>query len=237
VDFFRERNVDPAKLELIPLGVDTELFRPRDGGYEEEKMKYGLANRCTIVFVGRLIRTKGIDILLEAVKLMKERGYAGKIRVLVVGPFSDILSYSTKSAHSLSLLTLAQETEMRRIVTFTGPIDHPSLSKLLASSDIFTLPSRAEALGVALLEAMSCGLPVVGSRVGGIANVIQHGVNGYLVSPNNPSDLAAKLTSLVDAPDLRRKMGAAGRLRAVETYDWRVVARKFAALYQRTGRH
>jgi glycosyltransferase involved in cell wall biosynthesis len=231
MEFFEGNLGKSPKLELIPLGVDTDLFHPTIGGYGDIREKYGLARKTTIVFVGRLIHIKGVDILLSAVAMLMKKGIGENIRVLIVGPFSDVLSYTTRSQKSAGLRSLLIDSGMKRIVTFTGPVDHETLSKILASSDVFVLPSRAEALGVVLLEAMSSGLPVVGTRVGGIANVIRDGENGYLVSPNNPEELANRLLSLSEMPELRSKLGSVGRKDAVAMYSWRVIAEQFASLY------
>lgn len=233
-DFFIERSVSPSKLRVIPpiSTVDADLFRPVQGGYPGLIEKYRMSGKCTIVFVGRLIYIKGIDIILQATKLLLRDGYGGKIRVLIVGPFSDIQAYSGGSSYALGLLKFLNDPDLRKVVTFTGPLGHDVLSRLLASSDILVAPSRLEGLGVVLLEAMSCGLPVVGSKVGGIPTVIDDGKEGYLFNPAKPEELATKLKVLIENGYLRRAFGMAGREKVLDRYALKVVARQYVSLYR-----
>lgn len=232
-DFFSQRSVDSSKLRVIPpiATVDADLFKPAANRYFDIIEKYGMEKKCTIVFVGRLFYIKGIDILFEATRLLIGQGYGDKIRVLVVGPFSDIQAYGGRSAYAIGLLRVLREEEMKGVVSFTGPLGHDILSRLLASAQILVLPSRQEGLGVVLLEAMSCGLPVVGSRVGGIPSVIREGENGYMFDPSRADELADRLRMLIDSVETRNVLGARGRELVLREYALTVVAEKYSKLY------
>ena len=97
----------------------------------------------------------------------------------------------------------------------------PGLQDLFAACDIFVLPTSADCSPVAIMEAMASGLPVVCTRVGGIGEIVDHGVTGYLTPPGNGDALAERIEALVRQPDLRRTLGLAGRRRAEAQFDVR----------------
>lgn len=104
------------------------------------------------------------------------------------------------------------------VVTDLGPND-PRLRDLYRSSDVFVLPSRGEAFGIAAVEASACGLPVLASTSGGLTDIVAHGETGYTFDPGDSDTLARRLRELLDSPDVRRRLGAAARRRAVERFD------------------
>jgi starch synthase len=107
----------------------------------------------------------------------------------------------------------------------------PEIIQLLTNALIFVCPSVYEPLGIVNLEAMACGTAVVGSRVGGIPEVVDDGVTGLLVPPNDPASLADAMNALLHDPMRAAEMGSAGRERAVAEFSWGAVAAQTAALY------
>ena len=107
-----------------------------------------------------------------------------------------------------------------------------NIPDILSAIDIFVLPSLSEGLGLALLEAMATGKPVIGSNVGGIPELIEEGVNGYLVTPANPVQLSEAIIKLALNPELANKMGRSGRLKAEENYNVRDQTEKLVDLYE-----
>ncbi|MDQ2766608.1 MAG: glycosyltransferase family 4 protein, partial [Gemmatimonadota bacterium] len=103
---------------------------------------------------------------------------------------------------------------------------------ILAAGDLFTMPSLSEGLPLALVEAMSFGLPVVVTRVGGVPEVVTDGVEGFLVPPSDPSALAAALDALLDDAPRRQQMGAAARTRALRDYALSTMADRYERLYR-----
>ena len=130
------------------------------------------------------------------------------VRCLIVG--RDDSAYGTEIKNLAGRLHLAERTHFAGFQADVRPY--------LAAMNLLVLPSRAEALGLALLEAMAMEKPVIASRVGGIPEVVEHGVTGLLVDPNDPDALAAALISLIEDPGRRDLMGEAGRQRVVAQF-------------------
>ena len=129
-----------------------------------------------------------------------------------------------------NLVTLANELGIRDLVTFAGESDRVVESLLLA--DIFILPSRAEGISNALLEAMACGLPVVVSDIPGNRDVIEHQHNGLCFGVDDPDSLAECLLLLLNQPDLRAQLGVNARRTVEKNYSMNYVADRYAKLYR-----
>ena len=117
-------------------------------------------------------------------------------------------------------------------VQFRGFIEHGKLPDHYANADLFVLPSKMEAFGLVLAEAMASGLPVVSTRVGGIPEVVEEGVTGLLVPPNDPPALAEAIIDLLDDRDRMRAMGVRGRERVREHFTWDKVAERVVGFYE-----
>jgi glycosyltransferase involved in cell wall biosynthesis len=126
---------------------------------------------------------------------------------------------------------LARTLQIMDQVHFLGHVEHGKLPAHYAKADLLVLPSRMESFGLVLVEAMACGLPVVATRVGGIPEVVEDGVTGLLVPPNDPEALAEGINSLLEDPDRMKAMGARGRERAKEHFTWDTVAKRLVSLY------
>ena len=116
-------------------------------------------------------------------------------------------------------------------VHFYGGLPHAQMPQALNGLDVFVAPSRRESFGVSVLEASACALPVVASAVGGLPEVVQHGVTGLLVPPGDVSALAAALATLADDPALRLSMGRAGRQMVQARYAWPFCVQQMLAAY------
>ena len=125
---------------------------------------------------------------------------------------------------------IIESSQHRSRVHFTGALWRQQIAQLLAESDLFVNPGvvdrngRAEGLGITTIEAMACGLPVVGSRAGGIVETIEDGITGRLVPPGDAAALAAAVGDLLDDAELRRRMGRAGQIIAREKFTWPILA-------------
>ena len=171
-----------------------------------------------LAFVGTNWAVKGLDVLLRA---MKEGAKTTPEATLVVAG-RDPARYGRK------IEALCERLGLSDRVSFLGPVDRAVLPDLLWHSDVFVLPSRMEAFGVAVLEALAAGVPVVATNVGGIPEIVRDGVDGLLVPPSNPAALAGAIRKVVSDEVLKRRLAEAGPPRA-ETFS---VARMIAALRQ-----
>jgi len=197
------------RLTIIPNGVDTTAFRPVP--VEREPM---------ILYVGSLIERKGLDSLLPAFAAVHGRVPTAKLLIIGEGPEAD------------ALRAMGEDLGIADQVTWLPFLPQADVRAWMQRARVLVLPSTEEGQGVVLLEAMACGTPVVGSRVGGIQDVITSDV-GALVAPASPVELAEALIDLLDDAERWGSASQAARQRAVTSYDWDGLAKQFVALYQK----
>jgi glycosyltransferase involved in cell wall biosynthesis len=197
---------------VIQNGVDLGRFHPRASGRTEPNRRI----RC--LAVSRLVERKGIDDLIRAFATLER----GRYELEIVGGGSD----------EQALRALTTDLGLDDLVHFTGPLDRVSTAARYRDADIFTLASWEEAFGNAFAEAMASGLPVVGSNVGGIPELVEHGRNGVLVRPREVETLAAAIRFLGDRPELRAEMGRRNRAYAEANLSWERMTTRYLATYQ-----
>jgi glycosyltransferase involved in cell wall biosynthesis len=198
--------------EPVRNGRDPAVFRPDPIARGRIRSELGVPpDRPVIIAVSRLVWHKGYPELAAAMRLVPEA------ELWVVGERLD----SDRGPDMATLLRSAGLGDRLRMLGYRSDIP-----ALLAAADIFTLPSRFEGLPMSVIEAMLCGLPVVATNIRGPAEQVIDGETGFLVPPGDAAVLGKALRRLVVDPDLRARMGAAGRLRALDRYDEaKVVAR------------
>ncbi|MFQ6107710.1 MAG: glycosyltransferase family 4 protein [Thermoplasmata archaeon] len=199
---------------VIPNAVDAETFNPSvDGSEIRERHNIG-SEEDVVLFVGRLVSHKGIEHLLDAARLIAD----AKFVVVGGGEF---------------VRELARRLKPRNVI-FAGRVPYTDLPKYYAACDLSVLPSvsRLEAFGIAALEGMSSGKPVVVSDIPGVREVITEGEEGLLCEPMNPEDLAAKISILLKDDQRRQRMGAKGRQKVEKYFNIERVARKVAEVYE-----
>ncbi len=216
-----------GKNRIVFAGVDVERFRPLPGRTYE-----------TVLYVGRLLPHKGINYLIEAVD--------ATIELRVIGRLWEPQLGATRSAEYLELLrTLARGKRVR----FIFDADDERLVREYNAALAVVLPSvytdvfgaqhpTPELFGLTLLEAMACATPVIATAVGALPEIVEEGVTGFLVPPNDVRALADRLQWLRRHPQEARRMGERGRARALERFTWEAVARRCLAIYRevlRTG--
>jgi D-inositol-3-phosphate glycosyltransferase len=214
---------DPARVRVIPCGVDVELFRPRAAAPARERL--GLGAGHVLLFVGRLTPIKGLETLLRALSVLRSDGLsAARLTLLVVGGAKD------DEAGSAHLRRVARDLGVGDWVDFRGPQPQDVLPDYYAAADVCLIPSRYESFGMVALEAMASGLPVVASRAGGLAVTVQDGTTGRLVPEGDVNALAGAVAELLADEPARRALG----VRAVEwarRFAWPSVGRSVADLY------
>ena len=194
--------------EIIPNAVDLENFGKVYSGdelsYLEEKFEK-TPEDIFIITTSRLVKKNAVDVVIEAMPLLSKN-----IKFLVIG----------NGEVETKLLKLATKLNVLDRVKFIGYVPHTEMAKYLRVSDIFVRPSRSEGLGNSFLEAFAAGLPVVATRVGGIPDFLQNGVNGFYAKVDDPKDLALKIKMLFGSEKLRHEMGEDGRKMVFEKYNW-----------------
>lgn len=206
---------------IIPMGVDTARF---SGVQHARRSEYGPAHN--ILVVGRLAEKKGVEYLIRAMPLIRAMVPGAKLTIVGDGPRKSMLENEVKTAG------------MEAAVTFEGARPNSELPRYYANANLFVAPSvvaddgDTEALGVVLLEASGCGLPVISTRVGGIPDVIKHDETGVLVEQKSPDEIAKAAISLLLDRGRAQALGSAARKHIVENFGWDSVARRFASLYE-----
>ncbi|MDD1767137.1 MAG: glycosyltransferase family 4 protein [Methanomassiliicoccales archaeon] len=198
MDDLASRGFPREKLAAVPNGVELPPSSQREEDF--------------ILFVGRLVRTKGLDYLLEAMTKLDTR-----LVICGAGPEMERLKKRTKG------LGVSER------VDFKGRVTEEVKQDMLSSCKVFVFPSIWESYGIAAAEAMSHGKPVVATSIGGLPEVV--GDAGFLVAPRDPSAIAAATTRLLEDDDMRARMGKAARARAM-TFTWEKAAEDMEKVYE-----
>jgi glycosyltransferase involved in cell wall biosynthesis len=204
-----ERGLPIRRIQVIPNGVDASEFClssewPNDDGY--------------ILFVGRLVAQKGVDLLLQAFSVILRRWPQSHLIILGDG---DLELYFKRMVRYLGI-----GHRVRFVSWQTGP----ALVRFFQGSQAVVVPSYYEPFGMVALEAMACGRPVIVSEVGGLSEIVEDGIQGYFIPPGDYLELARRLSSLISSPRQRQEMGASARTRAL-TYNWETSASQTLNLY------
>ncbi|WP_135612313.1 glycosyltransferase family 4 protein [Methanococcoides sp. AM1] len=199
--------IEHDKITIIPNGVDTETFKHQNA--DDIQRKYKLDNRFVVLFVGRNDPQKGVMYLVDAVRRLQKD--IPEIMLVMVGQ-PDIY-------HDKHILCLPH-------------VGKHELIKLYSLSDVFVLPSIYEPFGIVLMEAMACETACIGTRVGGIPDIIDHNRTGVLVEPESGANIAEAIDRLYHDPEKRCLMGKMGRERAITYFDWQDIAKKTGEVYR-----
>lgn len=199
-------DADPSKISVISCGVDTTFFAP--AAKADARKELGIdESEKVVLFVGHINHNKGIDILRECARLMPD------VTFVVLGKG-----------------TFEAGTRNCKVVG-----NHPNdrIPRWINGADVLILPSRSEGTPVVLMEALSCGIPVVASRVGGIPDLVKDGQTGCLVEKGDVAMFERKLRELLADSDKCRRMGRQGRKDMIENYDGRRVAERIERVYEK----
>ncbi|OHB78894.1 MAG: hypothetical protein A2V98_01580 [Planctomycetes bacterium RBG_16_64_12] len=230
-----------GKVHVIHCGVDTRQFRPRRQAVDSRQQAVGSglstlhsllctlycgAGPFSILSIGTVHEVKGQTILADACRILKERGLAFRLHFVGDGP--DL----SRLRRHVEQIGLADR------VAFHGRKTRQEIIELLGGADVLAAPSvptrdgRREGIPVVLIEAMASGVPVVASRLSGIPELVEDGVNGLLVPPRDAQALAETLARLADDPVLRRELAEAARRRVEHDFDQQVSAAALAARFR-----
>src|SRR3954451_5243965 len=207
-----QQTLPGLEYSVIQNGVDLGRFRPRAIGRGAPNQRI----RC--LAVSRLVERKGLDDLIRAFAALERGRYE--------------LEIGGGGADEQSLRAMVAELGLEDLVHFAGPLARGRTAARYRDADIFTLASWEEAFGNAFAEALASGLPVVGTNVGGIPELVEHGRNGVLVPPRDPETLAEAIRFLGERPELRAEMGRRNRAHAEANLSWERMTTRYLATYQ-----
>ena len=228
--------IDESRVTVIHNGIDLERWQ-RTIDHDAVRALGIDPHRPSVVFVGRITRQKGLPYLLQAARRLPP-----EVQLVLCAGAPDTPEILREVQHGVAAL----QTERTGVVWIERMLSPIELSAVLSAATTFVCPSVYEPLGIVNLEAMACGVAVVGTNTGGIPEVVDDGVTGRLVpidqvhdgsgTPLDPerfiADLAAILTEVVSDPDAAITMGAAGRARAEQMFSWDRVAARTTELYR-----
>lgn len=204
-----------AALEYLPPGVDTETFRPDPAARTELRERYGLGDRPTILCLSRLVPRKGQDVLIAAMREIRDRVDGAVLVIAGGGPYED------------KLRGLAAALEVSDSVVFTGRVPSAELAAHHTIADVFAMPCRTrgagldvEGLGIVYLEASATGVPVVAGRSGGAPETVLEGKTGRVVDGRKVTEIADALVDILADRDAAAAMGAAGRAWVEQNWRW-----------------
>ena len=222
---------DAERIRVVPCGVDLRRFQPQL--QTTARTRLGLAaDECLLICVGRMEPLKGMDALVRALALLRqrERSWAQRLRVLLVGG-EDEGHPQHWNAEQRRLDALRHSLGVADRVSFLGAQPQALLPAYFAAADVVAVPSHYESFGMVALEALATGAAVVAGNAGGLALTIEDGRSGLLFPPDDHVALAAQIERLLEHPNEMTALRAAAHRRAAE-YGWPRIARRIAALYE-----
>ena len=203
-------------VDYIPNGVDTDRFYPDSTSFRQQHdIKQ---DEIVILLARRLVEKNGVIVFAKAVTKLKEL----PIRIVFAGD----------GPERGKIENLLKTADMHDKAVFLGNIPNSTMPEIYRMADISVLPSFMEATSITGLESMACGLPLVGTTVGGIPSLITENNNGYLVPPSDPAALADAIRKLVKDSKLRHDMGLAAREKVINEFSWQTIAQRTIDIYK-----
>ncbi len=213
----------PERLCVSPPGVDHSLFHP--GPAADARAELGLGPGPVVCYVGRLQSFKAPDVALDAFAALAAD--LPDAQLLVVGGPSGADGEAMRSR----LLTSARASSVEDRITFLAAQPHGKMPVVYRAADVVVVPSRSESFGLVAAEAQACGIPVVASRVGGLAHVVDDGASGVLIDGWDPADFGREICRILRDPELALALGS-GAIRNAEDFSWEATADRLLELYQ-----
>jgi phosphatidylinositol alpha-mannosyltransferase len=219
--FMQEFGVQRTKFAIIPPGVDCDKFDPRKvtGNLLQQK---GIVGNKIILFSGRLNQVKGLNFLIQAFGTVLKRFENSTL----------VICGAETGNYKYDLEKLAKNLNLSSNVVFLDPVPALSYPSLLASCDVFVLPSLSESWPISLAEALSMEKPAVATDVGGVKEIVHDNETGLIVKPGDVIALSNAIVQLLEDKNLSKQLGKTGRKFIVDNFDWARLTNKFEDLYK-----
>lgn len=209
------------RVEVVYNGVDTERFRP----FESEfffKMFNLQRDSLLIGYIGQITERKGIEYLVKALPLIRKK--TSNFKLLIIGGHK-----AEDEAYFFKIKEMIKGLSLEKDVYFAGVVE--DVSSAINSLDVIVLPSLEERCSRVLIESLACGKPAIATRVGGTPEIIEDGLNGFLVNPKDPEDIAEAALKLLEDRGLRLMMGKEGRTKAERVFNLRENLNRMREVY------
>jgi len=208
-------------IEIVPNGVDIKNFQFSISNFQARELKEKLnikENEKILITTSRLVEKNAIGDIIETMRYLPE-----KVKFLILG--------DGPLENELKLQTTNYKLQTR--ILFLGHIEPQEVPRYLAISNIFIRPSLSEGLGSSFLEAMAAGIPVIGTKVGGIPDFLKDGETGLFCEVNNPQNIAEKIRILLENDELRKKIIKNAKEIVLRDYDWDLIAGKMKNIFNK----
>lgn len=198
------------KIRIVPNAVDTNLFKPSEEREEN-----------SLIWIGRMVPEKGLKYLIKALHIVIKEHYLKNISLKLIGD----------GPQSSSLLKMVRRFDLKKHVRFLGSRSRKEVANILARSSLFVFPSVREGMPFSVLEAMSCGLPVIASRVIGLRNLVVDGYNGLTVPPGDPKSLADTIALLITDSTFKERLSKNAREYVLKKHSYDQILPKLLRMY------
>lgn len=219
---YKERGVAPDKIEIIPNGIDLSEFNtlPPRGTFRK---RYGISkNTKLVLYLGRIIKVKGIDFLIRAFHRLRKK--MQDVKLVIVGPDDGYLNVCKRLIEVLGI---------EQHVLFTGPLYGREKLEAYNDVDVYVLPSIYEIFSITVLEAYACSKPVIATRVGDLPDRVIHGKTGLLVEPSNVEELSEALLYLLTDRKIAEEISYNARRVILPKFSMETVTHKLEKLYEK----
>jgi glycosyltransferase involved in cell wall biosynthesis/phosphoheptose isomerase len=227
-DLLNLYTVSPHKLRVIPCGYSDAEFWQVDKIKARNLLKFP-QGEFILLNIGRLVPRKGLDNIINAIALLSDQ-YGVRVKLVIVGGESDMPN-PEKTPEIGRLMNLAIAKGVQDQIRFDGRKDREVLKSYYSAADVFVTTPWYEPFGITPLEAMACGTPVIGSRVGGIKYSVRNGKTGILVEPNEPQELAQAILTLYQNPELLHQYSEQALAKVVK-FRWDKIAAAILLTYE-----
>jgi len=229
-DLIRLYRASRDRICVAQPGVDPRLFAEHDGAALRRSL--GLERARVALFAGRLEPLKGAQILIDAAAQLRTRTDFADLAVVIAGDDSGDGAGTDRAGERSRLERHATRIGLGDVVHFVGAVPHERLAEYYAMADVCVVPSLTESFGLVALEAQALGTPVVAASVGGLREIVEDGVTGFLVEGHDPEDYARAMADVLDDPVRMADMGEEARRRAGR-FTWLRAVDRLAAIYDR----